>query len=109
METLEEPTKAIRRVGQVTKELPKVGRTVEDDQKHVFKENMLFSQGDSSKGTSRTDGCRKIGMISVRGETSRSSSTNSSDSKMRKVAFLWSTYCRGEAGSTNASVSRPEA
>ena len=35
METLEEPTKAIRRVDQVAKKLPKVGRTVEDDQKHV--------------------------------------------------------------------------
>ena len=36
METLEEPTKAIRRVGQVAKELPKVGRTVENDKKHVI-------------------------------------------------------------------------
>ena len=35
METLEEPTKVIRRVDQVAKELPKVGRSVEDGQKHV--------------------------------------------------------------------------
>ena len=35
METFEEPTKVIRGVDQVAKELPKVGRTVEDDQKHV--------------------------------------------------------------------------
>ena len=35
METLVEVTKVIRRVDQVAKELPKVGRTVEDDQKDV--------------------------------------------------------------------------
>ena len=35
METLVEATKVIRRVDQVAKELPKVGRTVEDDQKDV--------------------------------------------------------------------------
>ena len=35
METLVEVTKVIRRVDQVAKELPKVGRTVEDDQKGV--------------------------------------------------------------------------
>ena len=35
IKTLEEPTKVIRRVDQAAKELPKVGRTVEDDQKHV--------------------------------------------------------------------------
>ena len=35
MKTLEEPTKVIRRVDQAAKELPKVGRTVEDDHKHV--------------------------------------------------------------------------
>ena len=33
---LEEPTKVIRRADRATKELPKVGSTVEDDQKHVF-------------------------------------------------------------------------
>ena len=36
MEALEEPTKVIRRMSKVAKGLPKVGRTVEDDQKHVF-------------------------------------------------------------------------
>ena len=35
METLVEVTKVIRRVDQVAEELPKVGRTVEDDQKDV--------------------------------------------------------------------------
>ena len=35
METLVEVTKVSRRVDQVAKELPKVGRTVEDDQKDV--------------------------------------------------------------------------
>ena len=35
METLVEITKVSRRVDQVAKELPKVGRTVEDDQKDV--------------------------------------------------------------------------
>ena len=103
METLVEVTKVIRRVDQVAKELPKVGRTVEDDQKDAVLPKS------SSKGTSRTDGYRKMGMISVRGETSKSSPTNSSDSKMRTITFLLSTYYRGEVGSTNASVSRPEA
>ena len=77
-----EVTKVIRRVDQVAKELPTVGRTVEDDQK------MLFSQKDSSKGTSKTGGCRKRGMISVRGETSKFSPTNGSDSKMTTMTFL---------------------
>ena len=35
METLDEPMKVIRWVDQVVKELPKVGRRVEDDEKHV--------------------------------------------------------------------------
>ena len=35
METLVEATKVIRRVDPVAKELPNVGRTVEDDQKDV--------------------------------------------------------------------------
>ena len=35
METLVEITKVSRQVDQVAKELPKVGRTVEDDQKDV--------------------------------------------------------------------------
>ena len=35
MEMLDEPMKVIRWVDQVVKELPKVGRRVEDDKKHV--------------------------------------------------------------------------
>ena len=35
MEMPEEPARVIRRVNQVAKGLPKVGRTVEDDQKHI--------------------------------------------------------------------------
>ena len=50
MEMLEEPTKVIRRADRVAKELPKVGKTVEDDQL-----KNMFSQGDSSKSTSRSD------------------------------------------------------
>ena len=79
---LEEPTKVIRRADRATKELPKVGSTVEDDQL-----KNMFSQGGSSKST-RSDGCRKRGMISVRSETSRSSPANSSDSKMRTMIVL---------------------
>ena len=44
METLEEPTEVMRRVNQVAKELPKVERTVEDDQKHVVFPR-IFKQG----------------------------------------------------------------
>ena len=83
MEMLEEPTKVIRRADQAAKELPNVGSTVDDDQL-----KNILSQGDSSKATSKSDGCRKRGMISVRSETSRSSPTNSSDSKMRTMIFL---------------------
>ena len=35
MKTLEEPAKVIRRVDQVAKKLPKVRRTIEDDQKYA--------------------------------------------------------------------------
>ena len=35
METLKELTKVMRQVDRVTKELSKVGRMVENDQKHV--------------------------------------------------------------------------
>ena len=35
MEMSEEPAKVMRRVNQVAKGLPKVGKTVEDDQKHI--------------------------------------------------------------------------
>ena len=77
-----EATKVIRRVDRVAKELPKIGRTVEDDQKD------FVLPRDSSKGASRTDGYQKRGMISVRSETSKSSSINSSGSKMRTIPFL---------------------
>ena len=56
METLVEVTKVIRRVDQVAKELPKVGRTVEDDQKDVvlskrlkqgyIKDRWMLEEGD---------------------------------------------------------------
>ena len=81
METLEESTEVMRRVDQVNKELPQVGRTVDDEKKHVVVPKKL------EQGYIKERRMPKDGATSVPGQIPRFVPTISSDWKMRRKTF----------------------
>ena len=80
METLEESTEVMRRVDQVNKELPQVGRTVDDEKKHVVPKKL--EQGYIKEQRTPEDGA-----TSVSGQIPRFVPTISSDWKMGRKTF----------------------
>ena len=82
MEALGEPAEVMRRTDQVNKELQQVGRTVDDEKKHVVVSKKL------EQGYNKERWMPEDGATSVPGQISRFVPTNSSDWKMRKMTFM---------------------
>ena len=81
METLEEPTEVMRRMDQVNKELPQVGRTVDDEKKNIVVSNKL------EQGYNKERWMPEDGETSVPSQISRFVPTISSDWKTRRMTF----------------------
>ena len=81
METLEEPTEVMRRMDQVNKELSQVGKTVDDEKKHVVVSKKL------EQGYNKERWVPENGATSVPGQISRFVPTIRSDWKMSRMTF----------------------